>query len=359
MFLNRNFIKRIRYRLFVYFGISLISVSCSLFWQQKPEVNQAKSIEKVVETRVSFLAVGDIMLSRGVARAISRSGETTSPFEKKQDVFQSTDFNFGNLESPISGKNDVLGKGLVFNADTENIAGLKKFNFKILNLANNHAFDQGLSGLFRTHEFLKEEKLGFIGTGENLEAAWQPKIIVVNGVRIGFVGASYSSFNDGGTQRNENVARIEDTEKLKRAIKILQIKKVDFIVATMHAGDEYTRHPNASQINFARTAIDFGADIVIGGHPHWIQTMEKYKDKYIFYSLGNFIFDQTFSRDTTEGLTLKITLKNRKSSVSQTQIEQIELLPVIIENASTPRLANEREAAQILQKIGLNERILK
>lgn len=359
MFYHPRLLKQIRYRLAIYTGILLMLCGLALIWQQRPEVNQAKSVEKVVETRISFLAVGDIMLSRGVARAITRSGEATTPFEKMADVFQSTDFNFGNLESPISGNDNRLGKGLNFNMKTGDLIGLKKFNFKILNLANNHALDQGFEGLLKTRAFLNQEKLGFIGTGETLEEAWQPKVIVVKGVKIGFVGASYSSFNDGGVERNDYVARTEDTEKLKRAIKILQIKKVDFIVATMHAGDEYTRNPNKLQTDFARTAIDFGADIVIGGHPHWVQTIEKYKDKYIFYSLGNFIFDQSFSRDTSEGLTLKITLLNQKASVSKTKIEQIELLPVVIENASTPRLANETEAAQILQKIGVTEKVLK
>ena len=359
MFSKNHFIKRIRFRLIAYLVIFGVFVVLTLFWQQPPEVNQAKGLQKVTESRISFLAVGDIMLSRGVANSIERSGNALTPFEKMANIFRSTDFNFGNLESPISGKNNVLGKGLVFNTDTRHIAGLKAYNFKILNFANNHALDQKLEGLIQTRNFLKKDKVSFLGAGENLEEAWQPKIIVVKGVRIGFVGASYSSFNDYGAERNDYIARIEDTERLKKAIKFLKVKKVDFIVATMHAGEEYTRNPNALQIDFARSAIDFGADIVIGGHPHWTQTVEKYNGKYIFYSLGNFIFDQTFSRNTMEGLTLKISLLNQKSTASQTKIEQIELLPVVIENAGTPRLANEDEAQQILQKIGVTERILK
>lgn len=334
-------------------------VMTSLVWQRPPEANQAKSLEKVTVTHVSFLAVGDIMLSRGVANAITNSGNPLTPFNKMTDLFRSTDFNFANLESPISGKNDVPAKGLIFNTNTRDIAGLKTYNFKILNLANNHSLDQGLAGMLRTKKFLGENNLSFFGVGGNLEQAWKPGVITVKGVKIGFVGASYSSINDNGTEHNEYVARIEDTKRLKKAIKQLRQQKVDFIVASMHAGDEYRRNPNQLQIDFARTAIDFGADIVIGAHPHWMQPIEKYKGKYIFYSLGNFIFDQTFSRNTMEGLTLKITLHNRKSSVSQTAIEQIELLPVIIENAGTPRLANETEAQQILQKIGVTERILK
>jgi poly-gamma-glutamate synthesis protein (capsule biosynthesis protein) len=100
---------------------------------------------------------------------------------------------------------------------------------------------------------------------------------------------------------------------------ISQAKKLcHFIVVTMHAGKEYTRDPNKSQKQFAHTAIDAGADMVIGAHPHWIQTIERYcpdtpddgpcvNPHYIFYSLGNFIFDQAWSRETKEGMMLAIT----------------------------------------------------
>ena len=338
------------------FGLLIV---LSLVWQRSPETNRAEKIEKITESRVSFLAVGDIMLSRGVASSIVRSGNPHLPFEKMADVLRSTDFNFGNLEVPISGNNNVLGKGLTFNMHERDLAGLKAYNFKMLNLANNHAMDQGLKGLRQTQKYLAENNLTFLGVGDNLEQAWQPKTIVVKGVKIGFVGASYASFNDGAAARNDYVARIEDTQRLKKSIEQLKAEGADFIVATMHAGVEYTRRPHQPQIDFARAAIDFGADIVIGSHPHWAQIFEQYKGKYIFYSLGNFIFDQTWSRDTMEGLTLRITLQNRKSSVSQTRIEQIELLPVVIENASTPRPANEAEAKQILEKIGATEKIIK
>jgi poly-gamma-glutamate synthesis protein (capsule biosynthesis protein) len=348
-----------RFRLIFNALIICLFLMVFFFSPETRERNQAKNAEKINNRQVSFLAVGDIMLSRGVAKSIARSGDALTPFKKMAEVFGSTDFNFGNLESPISGDNDILGKDLTFNTHTRDVAGLKVFNFKVLNLANNHALDQGLNGLLQTRKFLSKENIKFLGTGKNLEQAWEPKIIVVKGIKIGFVGASYSSINDGGGERNDYVTRIEDTERLKKSIKHLKTKKADFIVAAMHAGDEYTRQPNQLQINFARAAIDSGADIVLGSHPHWVQTIEKYQGKYIFYSLGNFIFDQTWSRDTMEGLTLKITLQSRKNAAPKVRLEQIELLPVIIENAYAPRPANETETRQILEKIGVTERILK
>src|ERR1044072_8509474 len=182
-----------------------------------------------------------------------------------------------------------------------------------------------------------------MGTGENLEEAWQPKIIEIKGVKIGFVGASYASVNDGGVARNEYVARIEDTDRLKKAIEKLKADGADFIITTMHAGVEYTRRPHQPQIDFARASIDFGADMVIGAHPHWIQIFEQYKGKYIFYSLGNFIFDQEFRQDTKQGLTLKITVTKNQAALRDSataddlqgqrigaSLKRIELIPVII-----------------------------
>jgi poly-gamma-glutamate synthesis protein (capsule biosynthesis protein) len=349
------------------FGFILRALVLSVFFvftfscKTSPPTNQAnnKPPEQVVETKVTFLAVGDMMISRGVASRIARANDPLLPFRKMESIFRSTDFNFGNLEVPISGRNNVVGKGLTFNMNTRDIAGLKAYNFKVLNLANNHALDMGINGVRETRKYLAENDFTFMGTGENLSEAWQPKTITVKGVKIGFVGASYASVNDGGVARNDYVARIEDKDRLKKAIDQLKAEGAEFIVATMHAGVEYTRRPHQPQIDFAQAAIDYGADIVIGAHPHWIQIFEQYKGKYIFYSLGNFIFDQEWSRDTKEGLALRITLRNRKSSASETRVEQIELIPVIVENYSTPRPANEQEAQQIFKKIGVTEKIIK
>jgi gamma-polyglutamate biosynthesis protein CapA len=344
------------------------SVSCQS--ASRPAIAPPKD----VETKVTFVAVGDIMLSRGVARVMDRAKDPLLPFKKLEAILKSTDFNFGNLESPFSGNDKKQGHDLIFNVHTRDMAGLTQFNFKVLNLANNHAFDQNVAGLQNTRRYLKDHEITFLGTGDNLEEAWQPKVITVNDLKLGFIGASYASVNDGGVARNDYVARIEDVKNLKRAIAQLK-SEADFIVVTMHAGTEFVAKPDPrrtldkGQIDFAHTAIDYGADLVIGAHPHWIQNFETYSGKYIFYSLGNFIFDM-HDPIANEGLVLKITLRGEKRinvSVSapngqqrvkfNTRIEQIECLPVIIENYSTPRLASETETSRILTRMGLPRKL--
>ena len=394
------------------------------------EAQSLSSVQTQTAT-ATFLAVGDIMLSRNVAAAIQKSSDADLPFEKMSDVLKSTDFNFANLESPASlpllnkegcpsasdssaealAKEEggvVGGHSMIFGAPCSYIKGLADYNFKVLNLANNHAFDQGLGGLDYTRTLLDQNNILHEGTGDNLDEAWQPAVVTANGIKICFIGASFSSINDSGKTTNNYVARIEDIENLK--LKIENSKSVcNFTVVTMHAGTEYTRTPNQAQIAFAHAAINDGADMVIGAHPHWVQTIEKYcplqssppfqggvspeapakgdgvvgaqnstpscsNPKYIFYSLGNFIFDQAWSQETMQGLTLKITLSKANvpnpeapgaASLDDLQgnrlpatLQQIELIPVIITN-SQPRPATADETKKILNEIGQKENILK
>ncbi len=350
------------------------SGSLNDFYQESRQLSSQNQTTPAAAT-TTFLAVGDIMLSRYAAVDIQKSGNVDYPFLGMAGVLRSTDFNFANLEGPVApaAKDEVIGgNSLVFGDPPQNLTGLKDYNFQIINLANNHAFDQGLAGVDATIKTLDGLGIAREGTGDNLDQAWTPAVVTSNGIKICFVGASFSSLNDGGKVTNNYVARIENTVMLKSAITTAR-QECDFVVATMHAGIEYTRTPNQAQINFAHTAIDDGADIVIGAHPHWEQPVEKYKGKYIFYSLGNFVFDQEFSEDTMEGLALKIQISNFKFQNAQTPgaanlsdiqgqrqpatLDSIELIPVIIQTAQ-PRPATAEETKTILNKIGQDQNVL-
>ena len=357
-------------RLCLLLGAILAGLCCQSSSLTQPPSVSATEPPEIADAKVTFLAVGDILLSRRVAQRMKAANDPLLPFRKLEPLLKSTDFNFGNLETPISGKDEVLGIKRIFNMRKQDIVGLLEYNFKVVNLANNHAFDQGLAGLKFTRQILEDRGITYLGVGDNLGEAWQPKVFSVNGVRIGFIGASYASFNDGGVARNDYIARIEDLEHLRNAV--LQLKsQADFIIVTMHAGTEFVDKADArraldrTQIKFARAAVDYGADLVIGAHPHWIQNLETYRGKYIFYSLGNFIFDM-HDPIANEGLVLKITLRRKQSNSASgtaldnerrakfsTYLEQIECIPVIIENLSTPRLATQAEAERTLNRLGL------
>lgn len=314
---------------------------------------------------VTFLAVGDMMFSRTVADKIpNHQNDAGYPFVPLSELLLSTDFNFGNLESPISGNKLNAQPGeLTFNAPELITGALKRYNFTVLGIANNHILDQGAEGLNHTVATLHEAGIQTVGAGKTTAQAWQSAIVEKQGVKIGFLAASYAAFNDGGVATSELVARTQHLEHLKSSVSALKAQ-ADLVVVAMHDGVEYTRTPNSAQQKFARAAIDAGADLVIGSHPHWIQTLEQYQGKYIFYSLGNFIFDQEWSRETKEGLALKITVKKDgvqsliQGNRTPATVKQIELIPVIIEDYSTPRLASPEETAKILQKINVQNTIL-
>ncbi len=288
--------------------------------------------------RVRFLAVGDLLLTRRVERAITSKGDPSWPFRELTAVLGAVDFTFANLESPLK-------------PDTP-LEGLLAARLLALNLANNHIMDGGLEGLLRTRERLTEAGIQTTGVGHDLERAWEPAIVTVRGVTIGFLGASYTSKNSSRLVRLPYVARIDQRSELRGALRSLR-KKVDFMVATMHAGTEYIRFPVAEQIQFAHTAIEHGADLVVGTHPHVVQRVARYRGRYIFYSLGNFVFDQQAPPEVLESAAVRVTLREDDKT-----LERLEVVPLANPDTLSPQLATEPVARAILTRMGLLEAVL-
>lgn len=304
---------------------------------------------------VDFIAVGDIMLSRNVARYAQKSGTQNWNWEHIGTFLRGSDFVFWNLEWTTNGTSVYsYQKVLIFNALPELIRTLPGVNFAVLNLANNHALDQGDAGLATTQELLTDIGIYYVGTWATFEEAWQPKIIERNGIKIAFIGASYAAYNDNGAGNNPKIARMQDTKSLVSAVQKAK-SLADFVVVTMHAGTEYTREPTKLQTSFSHTAIDAGADIVLGAHPHWTQGIESYRGKYILYSLGNFVFDQDFSPETKTGLAVRVSLQKELWS---TTIHRITLHPVLIENYGQPRLLVWEAKTKALTDIGQTRDVL-
>ncbi|HYC79843.1 MAG TPA: CapA family protein, partial [Candidatus Binatia bacterium] len=201
-------------------------------------------------------------------------------------------------------------------------------------------FDQGREGLLYTNALLNQNNILPVGTGLDCHDG---VIKEVNGIKFGFLGYSYTAYNDGGKSKDPLVCDWNDREQVALDIQALKTK-TDFVIVSSHMGAEYKRTPEETNANGARAAIDAGADLFIGHHPHWMQTIEEYKGKYIFYSLGNFVFDQMWSQDTREGLAVEVLFKDQNLS-------RITLMPVVIDNYCCPRWATDQETKTILSKI--------
>lgn len=307
-------------------------------------INRA-DISKIKNNTHTLIFGGDVMLARHVQAQQEKYKSYLAAWENIYDEFSRADLAIINLESPFVTTGPYPTEGMTFRAKPENIAGLKYAGIDVVHLANNHFGNAGVSGMNDTWRLLTENNIVYVGAGENSADAYQGKIIDKAGWRVGIVGQSYD-VPWYATGKNIPGIAVYDLEKLESAIAELKANKADFIIAIFHGGIEYTTKPNQEQINFAHAAIDAGADVVIGHHPHWIQDTEIYHDKYIFYSLGNLIFDQNWSTETSQGLVVSLLLEDNN-------IKQVILKPIIIEENFRPRWADKDEAKKILQPINL------
>jgi len=238
-------------------------------------------------TKVRFMAVGDMQLGQGVGPRIKQNG---SPwlFEKVMPIISQADLLFGNLECPLSTHDEPAQKRYVFRGDPALAHELKSHGFDALSVANNHAYDHGKTALGDTLRNLKAAGITSVGGGFGNDEPYKPKIVEVNNMKIAFLGAQ----NIGWYGTSDGVPGIAMINEKRLIEEIKNIRnKSDFIIVSLHWGIEYTDNPLDTQKELAHKLMDNGADIIIGHHPHVLQGIERYKNGYIAYSLGNFIFN--------------------------------------------------------------------
>ena len=226
--------------------------------------------------KISLLSFGDLMLGRDVRKAME-SG--LDPFEKikgpEGNFLRGVDFISANLEGPITENDDCVKKAYSFKFNPSMAETMLKYGVNVVNLANNHSGDCKEQGFLDTQKYLSESGVGFFGV-PSLEKSYLEK--KVNGQKIAFMGIDVTVHSDDLTGYYELIKKLKEEN--------------DFVVVNIHWGYEYHESPSQTQKEIAYSLVDSGADLIIGHHPHIIQPMEVYKNKAIFYSLGNFIFDQ-------------------------------------------------------------------
>lgn len=267
------------------------------------EAEQAATLSTHREKREStILFVGDIMLSRGIGKIIEREG-IRHPFFYTEHFLKDADITFGNLEGPISDIGKNQGSIYSFRASPKALSGLLYSGFDVLSLANNHIVDYGGEALSDTITLLEQAGISSVGAGANYEAAHASVIREVRGTRIAFLAYTNllppSYFSKSGEPAISGIDERELSDDIARARKMAHL-----VIVSFHWGEEYETKHNAFQERIGHLAIDSGADLIVGHHPHVVQDIEEYNGKYIAYSLGNFIFDQNFP-GTEEGLMLR------------------------------------------------------
>jgi poly-gamma-glutamate capsule biosynthesis protein CapA/YwtB (metallophosphatase superfamily) len=296
--------------------------------------------------------VGDVMLGRRVAQA---SGDdpvrTLRPTAKR---LAGAEITVGNLESTLSDDGSPTQGGDSFHADPDVLDGLELAGFDLVSLANNHVGDYGQRALRETLAELRDADLPYVGAGRDLDEARKPVVLTRDGVRIGFLGTESigetpaATADRGGTNRLNMPPRTgplneRQLDRITGDIADLS-QQVDVVVVIPHWGTQYTHVPEASQRRVARAFADAGADLVIGGHPHWVQGWETRGDAVIVHSLGNFVFDMDFQAKTMEGVFVEIVLWDG-------QVKAVEPVPYALDSRFVPRVVTGDRAREILDDV--------
>lgn len=210
------------------------------------------------------------------------------------EFLNSNDYNVINFESPITNFLKTKKLALAHRSDIDSLKFIQnKIKEPILSLANNHMMDFGYRGLRDTLKVVKKAKIKKIGAGEN-ELDATNYIVLGSDVKVGILAFQYKDYH---IATEDTCGTAHDTHKklIKKRIKELR-KKVDWVVVVYHGGEEFINAPMPYTRNKFKKILKWGADIVVAHHPHTVQGYEKIKNKMIFYSLGNFVFDTNYQR---------------------------------------------------------------
>ena len=291
---------------------------------------------------------GDIMLGRRVGRAYA--GTPRAPFEPFAERLAAADITIGNFEATLSDNGRATQGGDSFHADPEVLEGLRVAGFDAVSLANNHLGDYGDRAMLETFEAFDAAGIARFGAGRTLAEARAPWVTEHNGIRIAFLGTESIGETPAATDARPGTNRLNmpprtgplDSAALERIATDIDAagREADVVIVIPHWGTQYTHRPEDSQRQVAERFADAGADLIIGGHPHWVQGWDAIGDTTVVHSLGNFIFDMQFSRQVQEGVFVEIVLWGDR-------VVAVEPVPYVIRD-HIPRPAEGAAADRIL-----------
>ncbi len=310
-------------------------------------------------TMLTTTIVGDIMLGRRVGESLTRADDPAAVFRPMASRLAAADVTVGNLESTLSKSGAPTQGGDSFGADPGVLAGLELAGFDVLSVANNHLGDYGERAIGETVAELRDGGFRPVGGGTNLARARQPAIVERKGVRIGFIATDSIGETPAATASRPGTNRVDapprtgplDRRALSRVAADIRSldEQVDLVVVLPHWGTQYTNVPESSQRTMAEAFAAAGADLVVGGHPHWVQGWQTMGDATVIHSLGNFIFDMDFMRQTQEGIALEVTSWGDR-------VVAIQPVAYVIGDDFAPRPASARRSQQIMDQIRRSSR---
>ncbi len=296
-----------------------IALAVSLLWLQ------------ALLAQTTIVMTGDILLDRGVRKQIEYNGKKQLIPDETAEIFRSADIVVGNLECPVTRLRHPVFKRFVFRAEPEWLEILKESGFTHLNLANNHSLDQDRDGLMDTRRNIEQAGMTAVGAGENLQEAVKPVLLCRQPRPVYLMASNCLPLENLAWLPEKPCVSQEPFDTLVARVRNLrETDSTCVIIVSLHWGWEHQLSPTASQRLQARALIDAGADALICHHTHTLQTIEEYKGHPIYYSIGNFIFDQAkplnsraaivrlrIHANSIETETIPITIRNCRPLISQ------------------------------------------
>lgn len=310
-----------------------------------PEVNDIESSnndkEEVIEkkTTATIVATGDIMFHSPQIRAAYESSSDTYDFNDSfkyvAKYIEAADLSLGNFETVTAGLEKGFSGYPNFNSPVETLAAIKNTGYDILTTANNHCLDQRAEGLMSTIDAIEEYGMKNVGTYK------EPNVPIlienVNDISMAILSYTYGCNGMEHTLKPEELdymVNLIDEDKIKEDIEESKNKNVDLTIVFIHWGNEYQREPSQEQIDLGNKIVDWGADIILGSHPHVIQNSEiinrNDKDAFIIYSMGNFLSNQRResidNKYTEDGVIVQLEIE-KDHNANKTIIKEVDYIP--------------------------------
>lgn len=252
---------------------------------------EAENVPRYDTLRIAF--TGDILLDRGVRKFIERHGVDSLFCPEMDSLFGANDFVVGNLECPATSIVSPINKRFIFRGEPHWLQALYNHEITHLNMANNHSMDQGRRGLADTEKQIRNYGMIPLGYGTSIAESIEPqllaetprKVYLITSLRVPSENWEYL----------DSVPCVSESEISVIESQIDSLKRIDskcFVFVMLHWGVEHVEVPSWYQVRDAHRLVAAGADCIVGHHPHCLQTVETYRGVPIYYSIGNFIFDQ-------------------------------------------------------------------
>lgn len=304
----------------------------------------------------SLNVAGDIIIGRTVYEQEMRRNDYTSSFQLVKNLLSGADYTIADAEWTAADGIPHPLEGMSFSSPSKSLEGLTYAGIDAVSLANNHSMNGGIKPFEQMLDSLKARGIGYFGAGRNYSEAHTPYIADIKGIKVAFLGYTSIPGNYEAGESSTGNAFIKitpwypfseaDVAQMEKDIRDAKTK-ADVVIPYFHWSKEYVHQPNEQMRTVAHRAIDAGATMVVGSHPHWVQGLEWYKDTLIAYSLGNFVFDQEQMLKTKQGVVLKTQFENNK-------LIRAELVPIQIEHYFQPHVLESPGKEGVLNDIFSN-----